>query len=55
MKKNYNCPAVEVTRINAIYTICDGSSTESFSIVNPGGVGADQGRAPKRGTPIFAN
>ena len=52
MKKNYNCPAVEVTRINAVHTICEGSS-EKFSIVNPGtGVGAEQGRAPRRSQPI---
>jgi len=55
MKKNYNCPAVEVKTISMTNTICGVSSTESFSVVNPGGVGADQGRAPKRGTPIFAN
>ena len=52
MKKIYNCPAVEVIRINAVYTICDGSS-EKFSIVNPGTtVGANEGRAPRRSSPI---
>ena len=50
MKKIYNCPAVEVIRINAVYAICDGSS-EKFSIVNSG-VGANEGRAPKRSQPI---
>ena len=32
MKKNYNCPAVEVMSINAAYTICAESKFGPFTI-----------------------
>ena len=49
-KKNYIQPALEVLTVNATYSVCAGSSTESFSIISPGpigpgdAIGADEGR-----------
>ena len=50
MKANkYIQPIVEVTTVNATYSICAISSFESFSIISPGTtpgseIGADEGR-----------
>ena len=45
MKKYYNCPATEDITINATYNLCAVSTTENFSIIEPGtNIGADEGR-----------
>jgi hypothetical protein len=45
MKKNYNCPAVEVLNISAQNYICATSTFENFTTVSPGTeIGADEGR-----------
>jgi len=45
MKKYYNCPATEVITVNATCNLCAVSTTENFSIIDPGTtIGADEGR-----------
>lgn len=44
-KKNYIQPAFEVLMVNATHSVCAVSSTEKFSIIDPGDlIGADEGR-----------
>lgn len=45
MKKTYNCPVTEVITVNAMSNLCAVSTTENFSIIDPGTtIGADEGR-----------